>query len=162
MTYKRAKTWEEYLRLRFAPGPGCWPWLGSVSKYGYGTTGWRRGTEQQAHRAVYELLVGPIPDGLTLDHTCHNKDRTCASGRACLHRRCVNPNHLAAVPAGENTLSGRSPSALNASKTHCPQGHPYTRRAGARGWRMCQPCFNEKQRIRRRLFGRSDRRKAAS
>src|ERR1017187_5210266 len=71
----------------------CWPWLASKQNMGYGQV--RAETERTmilAHRVAYELLIGPIPLGLTLDHLCRN-------------RGCVNPTHLEPVTLRENTLS---------------------------------------------------------
>lgn len=86
---------------------GCWHYTGSLSA-GYGqiqTGSAADGTRKprHVHRVAYESLVGPIPDTLQLDHTCHNDDPTCPGGRACLHRRCWNPEHLEPVTSGENT-----------------------------------------------------------
>jgi len=110
-----------------ASGP-CWLWTGSVDHKGYGRN---RGT--RAHRVAWELLVGPIPKGLTLDHLCRV-------------RNCVNPDHLEVVTNRENIM--RSPITLAriaAETTHCPQGHPYDAentkvipsRPNARYCRMC-------------------------
>ena len=68
---------------------GCWNWTGNIStKSGYGRVS--HGTKQYAHRVAYELFVGPIPAGLTIDHLCFN-------------HRCVNPAHLEPVSFAENT-----------------------------------------------------------
>jgi hypothetical protein len=68
---------------------GCWEWQGTLSVEGYGVL--RIDYAQvKAHRWVYEQRVGPIPDGLVIDHLCRN-------------RRCVNPDHLDVVTLGENT-----------------------------------------------------------
>jgi hypothetical protein len=71
----------------------CWNWTASTDGKGYGQVALgRNGGKQRlgrAHRVVYELLVGPIPEGLTLDHLCKNII-------------CVNPDHLEPVTMGEN------------------------------------------------------------
>jgi hypothetical protein len=84
--------------LPLPPGLGrCWPWTGFVGPNGYPYAGSRL-----AHRVVYEALVGPIPEGLQLDHLCHTLDRTCPGGPTCRHRRCVSPGHLEPVTGQEN------------------------------------------------------------
>jgi hypothetical protein len=87
---------------------GCWIWTGPISKVtGYGSFTISRGHRGSPHRMAYELLVGPIRPGLVVDHLCHNRDLGCPATAACLHRRCINPQHLEAVTYSENTL--RSP-----------------------------------------------------
>ncbi len=110
----------------------CWLWLGSLTYNGYGRFSLGRGTVR-AHRYAYELWVGPIPEGLTIDHV---------RARGCTSRACVNPEHLEAVPIGVNVLRGDGVSAVNAAKTHCIAGHSfdehgYTDHTGARQCRIC-------------------------
>jgi len=91
------------LARKILVGDGCWEWTGAVSG-GYGSmnepfgSGFRR---KKAHRVVYEWLVGPIPEGLDLDHVCHN-GTACPGGAACVHRRCVRPSHLEPVTRSVN------------------------------------------------------------
>ena len=68
----------------------CWLWRGRRNRSGYGEM--RHGTKRHAlaHRVVYEVVVGPIPDGLTIDHMCHV-------------RLCVNPSHLRTLTKEENS-----------------------------------------------------------
>lgn len=73
-------------------GEGCWLWLASTDTKGYGLFG-AEGKLSKAHRYAYELLVGPIPEGLVLDHLCRV-------------RHCVNPDHLEPVTTYENILRG--------------------------------------------------------
>lgn len=103
---------------------GCWEWTGAKNAGGYGVC---RG--QQAHRASYELLVGPIPAGLQLDHLCRN-------------RACVNPDHLEPVTRKVNILRGEGVAAKNARKTHCLNGHELTGHnlIQHKGGRECRAC----------------------
>lgn len=98
-------------------GPdGCWLWTGprmplkKTGRKGYGHFA-IGGKSIVAHRYSYQIFMGPIPDGLVLDHLCR------------VHE-CVNPSHLEAVTNKENILRGTAPTAANAQKTHCKKGHP--------------------------------------
>lgn len=119
------KFWE---RIERTEGE-CWTWNGPGMGVGYGAFSFE-GRNHYAHRFSYELLVGPVPPGLELDHLCRN-------------RRCVNPEHLEPVTHRENQLRGETVGALNARKTHCPQGHPLAGRnvyVSPTGHRRCRPC----------------------
>lgn len=141
----------------------CWPWLAAVNKAsGYGA--FSIGTKYlSAHVYSFELNGGVIPDGYTLDHLCHTRDRECPGG-LCIHRSCVNPLHLEPVPRGINTLRGKTITAENKLKTHCPKGHEYNEantiheKRGSGSVRVCRTCHNAKQRksaARRRLEAKS-------
>ena len=67
----------------------CWLWIGATYDQGYGMFNAEPGRNVRAHRFAYERWVGPIPDGMTLDHTCEVK-------------ACVNPAHLEPVTVEEN------------------------------------------------------------
>lgn len=75
---------------------GCWVWQRSTDRSGYGQTSPRRHGHTIVHRAVWERFVGPIPDGLTLDHLCRNK-------------ACSNPRHLEPVTNEENVRRAAAP-----------------------------------------------------
>lgn len=84
----------------------CWLWTGTTSR-GYGCAS-VSGRMMPAHRWVYSLFRGPIPEGMTLDHECHNRDLSCPGGDSCLHRRCVNPDHMAVRTQRENSRASRT------------------------------------------------------
>lgn len=90
---------------------GCWLWAGALSQ-GYGSVS-LDGRSQRAHRVVYKLLAGEIPDGLQLDHLCRV-------------RRCVNPSHLEPVTNRENAIRGVGWAGQHARKTHCVNGHEFS------------------------------------
>lgn len=96
---------------------GCWLWTGATMRNGYGVfkVGSSAGTVL-AHRFSYEIHVGPIPDGMQIDHV---------RDRGCTNRHCVNPAHLEAVPQRENLRRGDGFVGFNSRKTRCPNGHPY-------------------------------------
>jgi hypothetical protein len=140
-----------------APG-GCWLWTPEPNEQGYGQFS-VYGTVRLAHSVAYELLVGPVPAGRQLDHLCHNADESCPGGSTCPHRRCVKviadesgQAHVQPATQRENTLRGRSPIAVVARATQCPQGHLYDeantyRRRG--GHRDCRACNRERARKRK-------------
>ncbi len=121
---------------------GCWIWTGTITNVGYGIFS-PIGRRCAAHRWSYEQLIGPIPEGLELDHLCRN-------------RRCVNPMHLEPVTHRENIMRGTSPRAAQAKQTHCKWGHPfdeantYRRTNGGRGCRICQKAASRRSADRRK------------
>jgi HNH endonuclease len=112
---------------------GCWEWTAETVKGGYGRYV-HSGRKHLAHRVAHELLIGAIPDGLLVLHSCDNPP-------------CCNPAHLR-VGTAEDNMRDRSERGRNpqANKTHCKQGHPlsgenlYTAPDGERG---CRACRNE-------------------
>lgn len=111
----------------------CWVWRGPLDPYGYGRAKRARTDKyRRAHRLIYELLVGAIPDGLTVDHLCRV-------------RACVNPDHMELVTHVENNRRGFSVSAQAARQARCLRGHEFTpentyRPRGAPGTRVCRAC----------------------
>ena len=131
-----ARVWRKILP---PDGPDeCWLWAGGRNDAGYGIVTVDKQT-MRAHRYVYAALVGEIPNGLVLDHTCHTNDPTCYDSDACTHRLCVRPDHLEPVTSRENARRVRH---YNRSKTNCSKGHPYDAENTRwyRGMRYCIAC----------------------
>lgn len=108
--------------LRTEKSPtGCLLWTGPVSRDGYAHVKWA-GSAQLAHRLVYQLERGEIPlDRPVLDHACHTAVALyCDAGVKCVHRRCLNVDHLEPVTAVENARRQRS-----AHLIACHRGHPF-------------------------------------
>ena len=109
----------------------CWIWQGSKTN-GYGVCSFM-GRHTRAHRVSYELLVGPIPEGLHMDHLCCVRD-------------CVNPDHLEPVTQAENN---RRMLHWNTKKDACPRGHEYdgvAYRGDGSPFRFCKECARETKR----------------
>lgn len=111
-------------------GDDCWEWTGSRGLKGYGLVN-RQRRLRKAHQLMYEMMIGPIPDGLEPDHLCRNKG-------------CVRPDHIEYVTHQENMRRSHAPMGVNARKTHCLRGHEFTdentlnRGAGRRECRTCK------------------------
>ena len=108
----------------------------SVGSHGYAQVGWHDQTRGRSvmvlvHRAAWELLRGPIPAGMTVDHICRN-------------RRCLSIDHLRLVSNEDNARdNGQS------RRTHCPHGHRYEGanvKRTKQGHRVCRTCANEQRR----------------
>ena len=101
----------------------CWLWRGATIPRGYGRFFSEKRCLVLAHRWAYEFCVGPIPDGLQIDHLCRV-------------RLCVRPDHLEPVTRIENLRRGWR------LITSCPQGHPYDEENTRhyKGSRFCRAC----------------------
>lgn len=105
-----------------ADGAECWLWTDGCDANGYARL-WVKPQTVFAHRYAYELLIGPIPEGLTINHRC-------------AIRSCVNPAHLEPETLQENVRLAHS---ANAAKTECPKGHALDL-VNANGRRECSIC----------------------
>lgn len=116
----------------------CWIWTGGTTPDGYGVFS-VAGRSVRAHRWAHLQMVGPIPEGLDLDHF------------ACDRPGCVNPQHTRPVTVRENNLRSDCVSARAAAATACPSGHPYdsANTYHWRGIRYCRACRAERARRRR-------------
>lgn len=130
---------ERFLKYVQVEGEGCWLWTGGHSgRYGlfYG------GADEvhvYAHRWSYTTFVGPIPEGLVINHLCEV-------------RMCVRPDHLEAVTVRENARYGNNTSAKKARQTHCVNGHEFTEdntRIRVNGCRSCRACDRERAQAKR-------------
>jgi len=117
---------------------GCWVWQGALNNKDYGQVS-IGGKVRSTHRVAYELLVGPIPDGLHLDHLCRN-------------RPCCNPAHL--EPVTNKVNSERSE---RSGRTHCIRGHLLSGdnlviklRPNGLTIRNCRTCANALRRVSNR------------
>lgn len=115
---------------------GCWRWQAAKTS-GYGSFGVGCHRTALAHRVAYETLIGPVPDGMELDHLCRV-------------RECCNPEHLEPVTHSENCARSPLVGKWKLATTHCPRGHEYndenTYYDRRRNKRQCRACGREAQR----------------
>jgi hypothetical protein len=134
------------LRLEVELPSGCWIWQGHRNANGYGRVG-IAGSTDRVHRVVFRAYGTPIPDGMVLDHICHDP-ATCAGGPTCTHRACANPLHLTLTTRARNRAADRSsPSGAGAGWARtgrCKRGHDVTDPANlirrSDGGRQCRAC----------------------
>lgn len=121
----------------------CCYWPGHTEAgYTEVTVGTKR---MAAHRLIFEVLRGPIPTGMVIDHTCHIPGE-CRGGPLCPHRPCINPDHLEVVPPAVNTGIAR---AARRRPDQCKRGHAFTARntyTDPTGRRHCRACAAERAR----------------
>ncbi len=129
--------------LRDVPmgGPGCWEPERAVTGLGYHRIRYK-GKVYGLHRLTWELVNGPIPEGLEIDHLCRNPS-------------CVRPSHLEPVTHRVNQERGFGAPSLNAKRTHCVRGHALSgdnlRKADIekKGHRRCRICADAWQKYYR-------------
>lgn len=95
------------------PATGCWEWTRCRSSRSPGGPAYAALSSGNAHRWVYQQVVGPIPKGMHLDHVCRNTG-------------CVNPEHMEIVTPAENNRRKNEALGRGQYATHCPHGHEYT------------------------------------
>ena len=100
--------WDRTIEKIDASGD-CWVWTGSRGSHGYGQVSIGN-RPALAHRVVWGLLVGPIPNGMQVDHLCRV-------------RHCVNPDHLQIVTQAENIRRGASKAMIASLSRRCKRGH---------------------------------------
>lgn len=140
--YKRKITpWQDRFWDKVEKTATCWIWKAAQYPWGYGmiNTGDRN---MRAHRLSYEMVNGPIPKGLELDHLCRVPS-------------CVRPDHLEAVSHKENmrrSMAGIISGQMQRAKKLCRNGHSYSgtnliiRKNGRRECRTCKNYFQQKRR----------------
>lgn len=143
MTLKNNRFWSKVNKTN-----SCWNWKGSQNGTGYGKVFLNK-KYWYVHRFSYELHIGKIPEGLVIDHLCRN-------------RACANPEHLEAVTQKINIqkgLSGKHTNHFNNFKTHCPQGHEYTKEntyfrkiKKNRRCKICTRLSNTKSKLKKELI----------
>jgi hypothetical protein len=122
------------------PDTGCWLWTGHVLPNGYGQV-WIAGKHHLVHRVMHEQEIGPIPEGMTVDHV---------HARGCRHKHCGNPAHLEAVTLPENIRRAAE------ARDCCTKGHEYTpentrMRGNGRICRRCQADYKQRWQERQRM-----------
>ena len=140
-----------YKEINVLDGESCWLWNGPLNQDGYGVA--KRMIKGKSygsliHRISWYLNFGNIPDGMVIDHKCHNP-KECVNGIKCSHRRCFNPYHLRLTTVLENTNRGanrRKNVGLCRNNLHTWTSENV--RIYSSGKKMCIPC--QKEQVKRK------------
>jgi hypothetical protein len=97
-------------------GNTCWAWLAATTRGGYGNFS-IDGKPRRAHRVVWEIVNGKIPDGLDCLHTCDNPP-------------CVNPAHLFLGTKNDNMADMRAKGRFPTGDKHWFRLRPGTAASG--------------------------------
>ena len=143
---------ERFLAYAIRPDDedACHGWRCRLQPGRYATLG-VDGRRVRAHRWIWEQTYGPIPEGMIVDHVCHNEAAArgeCAAVDDCPHRACTNIRHLVLKTVSENNWA--SPN-FTGNSTHCKHGHEYTEANTYRrrnGSKHCRECHLQGQRKR--------------
>jgi hypothetical protein len=133
---------ERIVALAVPNSTGCWLLPHKPMRDGYVRIRVGTGKQVLAHRAAYEAFIGPIPDGMEVDHSCWE-------------RGCCNPDHLGLLTPLENKRRQRSALAGACSRGHELSGHNLIIRSNGTA-RQCRKCSYEYIRLY------NERRKAAA
>jgi len=133
-----------FSKISVDPETGCWNWTGALDIHGYGVLNYH-GKTTKVHRLIYAKTVEPIPSGnhpsKELDHLCDNP-------------KCCNPKHLKLCTHKENVLRGHGPTAINARKVYCKNGHilpaSSNRNDGTRYCKVCWKAYNASETAKER------------
>jgi len=135
-----AQELKERLYTKRSISGGCWEFLGEITRNGYGRLWFTKNKVKMrfsAHRLSYMLSVGPIPEGLVIDHLCRN-------------RKCFNPRHLEAVTVLENVRRSLPFKPKTLAKIEvCKRGHDNWQ-YNIGGFRRCHTCRKDRERVYQR------------
>jgi len=110
-------------------------WGGTLDGDGYGRLH-VEGKTPPVHRTVWEIVYGPIPPGIQVNHLCDTPP-------------CIEPEHLYLGTQSDNMYDRvRAGRHANSNKTHCPAGHPYSESNTynrPRGGRECRACIKDRR-----------------
>ena len=119
------------------------------STQGYGVISVNK-KHHAAHRVAFQKWHGEIPASLVVDHVCHNEAAArgeCSGGDRCIHRKCVNPDHLQAKTSLENFRDSPLTGLWNLRGQYleqCHRGHRFTSEntytPPSGGSRACKEC----------------------
>ena len=134
---KREPTLDRFLRKFMVSESGCHQWTAATQKDGYAIIS-DAGKPVLAHRWSYQHFIGPIPDGLTVNHRCRN-------------RPCVNPDHLELLTHADNVRYSADLGAYQAGDT-CRRGHAWDGHFKSTGARRCVRCEAARAKAKRMHF----------